>query len=109
MRQIALPKGFKPILGQSWKPKKVGETLQGILRNVRTVHIPKKGREPAREANIYVIHTIDGADVDVWESAALRSLARVKKGTPVYLRYLGPRKIPGGRGAPMRDFLVATK
>lgn len=106
---IALPKGFKPITGlsASWKPRKKGETVQGILRNVRKVNLKKRGKIPARTVNVFTITTERG-DVDVWESAALRALADVKKGSRVAVVYLGPRKIPG-RPTPMRDFAVGVK
>lgn len=106
---IALPKGFKSITGlsESWKPKKKGERLEGALRNVRTIKIPKKGKEPARDWRVYVIATEHG-DVEIGESAALRGLATVRKGSRVCIVYLGKRKIPG-RPQPMRDFMVGVK
>lgn len=106
---MQLPKGFKPLtgLGESWKPKKKGETVQGVLRNSRSVNLKKRGKIPARTVQIYTI-TTDHGDVDVWESAALRALANVKKGQRVAIVYLGPRKIPG-RPSPMRDFAVGVK
>lgn len=109
MSSIKLPAGFKAIsgLGEAWKPQKTGESLQGILRNVRTVKVPKKGNRPAREVPIYTIQTAHG-DTDVWHSAGLRALASVKKGQRVHLIYLGKRKIPG-QVNPMRDFMVGVK
>jgi hypothetical protein len=109
MANMKLPAGFKPIsgLGEAWKPTKVGETVHGVLHHVKVVHLPKKGKQPARDWNIYTIRTKAG-DVEVGESAGLRALAKVKKGREVFIQYLGKKKIGGGR-QPMRDFLVATK
>lgn len=104
-----LPKGFTAITsgGNSWKPDKPGESIEGIMVGVKVVTIPKKGRQPERDCNVYKIKTKNG-DVDVWESAGLRALANIKKGKPVYIAYVGKKKIPGQQ-QPMRDFVVATK
>ncbi len=109
MSNLKLPAGFKAVsgLGQSWKPKKKGETVQGILRNIRTVKIAKKGKQPAREWRIAVI-TTDSGDVEIGESAGVRALFDQKKGSRVAVQYLGLRKIPG-RPQPMRDFVVGVK
>lgn len=106
---IALPKGFKPLTGlaSSWKPTKPGDKVEGVLRNIKAVKLPKKGKIPARTVNVFTITTEKG-DVDVWESAALRPLATVKKGSRVAVVYLGKRKIPG-RPQAMRDFAVGVK
>lgn len=109
MNNIKLPKGFKPltVLSTSWKPTKKGDTVEGILRNIKAVNLPKTGKIPARTVNVFTITTSNG-DVDVWESAALRALAKVRKGSRVAIVYLGLRKIPG-RPQPMRDFAVGIK
>lgn len=105
----ALPKGFTAITGggDSWRPEKVGASLQGVLRNVKKVHMPKKGKMAARDVNIYTITTPTG-DVQVWESAGLRALATVKKGRQVFVQYVGKKVIGKGRN-PMREFVVAVK
>lgn len=108
-KQKKLPAGFKAIsgIGGGWKPDKPGATVQGILVRVKVVKLPKKGKDPARDWKIYILKTKDG-EVEIGESAGVRSLGQVKKGREVYIEYLGKKKIGGGR-QPMRDFLVATK
>lgn len=110
-----LPAGFKPIsgIGAGWQPKKPGDSLQGVMGAVKIVKLAakgKKGKQGYREARdwpIYTVITKDGSQ-EVGESAGLRSLAQIKKGRPVFIQYLGKKKLGGGR-QPMRDFLVATK
>lgn len=108
-KKVALPAGFKAIggLGQSWKPAKPGDTLQGVLKAVKKVNLPKKGKIPARTVPVYTIGTKDG-DIQVWESAGLRALGTVKKGKTVAVVFLGKKKIPG-QAQPMRDFAVGVK
>lgn len=109
-----LPAGFNVIsgLGSQWSPKP-GDSIQGILTRIKIVKLPAKGKKgkpnykEARDWPIYTIKTSTG-EVELGESAGTRSLANVKKGRSVYIRYLGKKKLGGGR-QPMRDFLVATK
>lgn len=104
-----LPTGFKAISGggNSWKPAKKGEAIQGVMIGVKTITMPKKGKQPARDVNLYTIRTKD-ADLGVFESGGLRALAKIKKGKQVYIQFLGMKKIPG-QVQPMREYVVATK
>lgn len=109
--KVELPAGFKAIQGggdfaPSWDWKKQ-PVIEGIMHGIRSVKLPKKGKIPAREVQVYTIRTKDG-DVGVWESAGLRALKEVKKGKQVAIVYLGQKKIKG-RPQPMRDFQVGVK
>ena len=104
-----LPAGFKPITGggDSWHPEKPGEAITGIITAVKIVTMPAKGKQPERDVNLYTVKTKDG-DINLWESAGLRALSKLKKGKPVYVEYIGTKQIKKGQ-APMREFIVATK
>lgn len=104
-----LPAGFKAISGggNSWKPAKKGESITGVMGKAKVVSLPKNGRIPARDVNVYNITTKDGS-VDVWESGGLKALAKIKKGKPVYIQFIGMKKIKG-QAQPMREYVVATK
>jgi hypothetical protein len=106
--KVKLPKGFKAIVGgDSWKPEKEGENILGVLAAVELVHMPEKGKTPARDVNKYTIKTKEG-EVVLWQSAGLTALEKVKKGTAVYIEYLGSEVYKKGQ-APMRKYTVATK
>lgn len=104
-----LPAGFKAISGggDSWKPEKKGASINGVMGTVKVVHMPKKGKQPARDVNVHTIKTKEG-DIQVWQSAGLKALEKVKKGKPVYVEFTGKRVIKKGQ-APMREYVVATK
>ena len=105
-----LPKGFSAINsngGDSWRPEKEGDSITGNLVKSEVISIPKKGKIPAKDINLYTVKTADG-DVKVWESAGLRALAKVKKGKAVFIQYLGLKEMGRGKNA-MRDYLVAVK
>lgn len=108
-KKVELPKGFTAITrgGDSWKGEKPGDTLQGVLIGSKTVSMPARGRQPARDVELYSIETEDGTKRDVFESAGLRALADVKKGTPVCIVYVGLKSVGKGKN-PMRDYLVGT-
>lgn len=107
--KVQLPKGWKAITGggNSWKPAKSGESIEGVMLGSKVVSLPKNGRIPARDVNVYTVKTKD-ADVDVWQSGGLKALEKIKKGKPVYIQFLGMKKIKG-QAQPMREYLVATK
>lgn len=110
LKKVTLPKGFKAITGgggDSWKPEKAGATLHGVMAGSKSVHFEKKGNQPARDVNIYTIRTKEG-DVNVWASAGLSALEKIKKGKEVFIQYLGLKKMGKGKN-PMRDYIVATK
>lgn len=106
-----LPSGFKTIsgFGDSWKPVKIGESIQGKMVRARVVKVErKKGKKIVKEkSTIYTLATSHG-EVDVWESAGLRVLSRVKKGQEVFIQFTGKRVITKGQN-PMRVFDVAVK
>lgn len=109
-KKVSLPAGFKAIGGfggDSWQPKKPGDTVQGKFVGTKKVKVPKKGKREGYERNLHTIATKTG-DVQVWQSAGLRALESVKKGTQVAIVYLGKKKIPG-QVQPMRDYAVGTK
>lgn len=111
MAKVTLPKGFQTISGfaNSWKPDKKGASLQGKLVAIKSVEVSRKqGKKIVKaDVNKYTIRTAAG-DVDVWESAGLRTLQQVKKGQEVFIQYIGKRVITKGQN-PMREFLVAVK
>lgn len=105
-----LPAGFKAITGgggDSWKPTKKGESILGTMAGVKSVHFEKEGKRAARDVNIYTVKTKEG-DLNVWESAGLRALAKIKKGKAVFIQYLGDRVMKKGQSA-MHEYVVATK
>lgn len=104
-----LPAGFKAIsgFGNSWKPEKIGASIMGKLTKVKSVHLEKKGKIPARDVSVYTIETKDG-NQDVWESGGLKALTLVKKGQQVFIQFIGKRVIAKGQ-QPMREFVVAVK
>jgi hypothetical protein len=103
-----LPKGYRDITGgASWRPKKPGEHIEGRYAGSKTIHLPKKGRQAARDLNIHRIDTVDG-QLEVLQSAGLKALEGLKKGTSVYIQFTGMKKLGGGRN-PMREFVVGTK
>lgn len=110
MSKVNLPKGFQSIsgFGASWKPEKKGDSITGVLVARTVVEVERKrGKKIVKEdVNKYTIHTATG-DVDVWESAGLRSLQQVKKGQRVFIQYTGSRVITKGQN-PMREFTVAV-
>lgn len=110
--KVSLPKGFTSIggFGESWKPTKKGEILQGKLAGVRVQMVDRKrGKKTVKEPwNIYTIRTSDGGEMQVGESAGLRALSRVKKGQEVYIRFDGKRVIKKGQ-QPMREYTIAVK
>lgn len=105
-----LPKGFKAISGggNSWKPAKPGDSIEGIMAGSKVVSLPKNGRIPARDVNVYSIKQKSGEAIDVWESGGLKALAKIKKGKPVFIAFVGMKKIKG-QSQPMREYLVGTK
>lgn len=110
--KVAVPAGFKAISnmgGDAWKPTKAGASIQGVMGGTKTVQVERKeGKKKVKvDAHIYTIITKDG-DVQVWESAGLKSLSTVKKGKQVFIQYIGQRVITKGQN-PMREYLVATK
>jgi len=111
MAKVTLPKGYQTISGfaNSWKPDKKGASLQGVLVAIKKVTVERKrGKKTVKEdVNKYTFRTLTG-DVDVWESAGLRSLQQVKKGQSVFIQFIGKRIITKGQN-PMREFLVAVK
>jgi hypothetical protein len=103
-----LPKGYKNITGgNAWRPEKAGQHIQGKYAGSKSIDLPKKGKQPARSLNIHRIDTSDG-QVEVMQSAGLKALEGLKKGTSVYIQYVGLKKLGGGRN-PMREFIVGTK
>lgn len=114
--KVSLPKGFTSIggIGESWKPNKVGESLQGTMLGKKTVKVNRTRKEGKKTVkvkepvNVYTIRTTDGGEVQVWESAGLRALASVKKGAQVYIALTGKKVITKGQ-QPMRQYTVATK
>jgi hypothetical protein len=98
-----LPKGFKAVTsggGNSveWKP---GMIVTGNVVEIKTIDKknPKKGEEPT--TRLMRIKTSDGAEVTVWEKAALRGLFDIaKKGKAVFIQHVGMGKAKKGQSAP---------
>jgi hypothetical protein len=111
-RMVELPKGFKAISagGDSWHPKKVGDSITGVLVGVKEVKFPAEKRgtkivRPARSVKVYNIKTATG-DMGVWGSAGLKALAEVKKGKRVFIHFDGMGRAKPGQSAP-RLYTVA--
>lgn len=104
----SLPKGFKEITGQGnfWKGEKVGDTITGKLKSTRVHHFEKNGRIAARDANVYLLTTVDG-DVEVTQSGGLGALTKVKKGQTVFIQFVGMKKLKGR--SDMREYIVGVK
>ncbi len=111
VKKVSLPKGFTSIggMGESWKPDRIGTALHGKMLGVKVVKVERKrGKETVKEpVNVYTIESKDGGEVQVWESAGLRALQKVKKGQGVFIQLVGKRVIKKGQ-QPMRVFEVAT-
>jgi hypothetical protein len=103
-----VPKGFKEITGQGnfWKGKDKGDSITGKLKGTRTHTFPKKGRQEARDANVYLLETADG-EIEVTQSGGLGALTKVKKGQTVYIEFVGMKKLQGK--SPMREYIVGVK
>lgn len=108
-KMAQLPKGFKAIsgFGNSWRPEKPGEMLQGKYVESRAVDLPKKGRIPARTVNVHTIANLEGS-FDIFQSGGLKALETLKKGQTVCILFRGLRKIPG-MAQPMKDYVVGVK
>lgn len=104
---LVLPRGFKAISGgSSWKGENIGDTLTGKLIKVTTEHFEKRGKQPARDVQCYLIEAADGPH-KVFQSAGLKALENVKKGQRVYIGYMGKKVITRGHN-PMREYTVAV-
>lgn len=103
--KVALPKGFTAITGggNSWDFKKQ-KTLQGVLKKIEGPFKSKQYKD--KEFRVARIETKDG-EVSVFERAGTRALFDLKKGSKVFIGYVGKKKIPG-RKEPMEEFIVAT-
>lgn len=112
MSKIQLPKGFKAITGggNSWRPEKPGDQIQGLYVGSKSVHQEAQkvnGRKiPARDVNVHTIKTKNG-EIGVWESGGLRALGKLKKGQKVCVVYAGKKTIKG-QSNPMREFIVGV-
>src|SRR5256885_2277436 len=99
-----LPTGYKPIerggFAASWDFRKQ-PLIEGVFNGFRTIE-QGKGRQK-REVKVT---EIDGRTV--WESAALRPLFDLKKGTRVAIAFTGFKKIPG-RTQPMKLFEIGVQ
>lgn len=104
-----LPKGFKALEGggKFWSGQKPGDQITGKLVKSTVKHFPK-GKYPARDANVYILHTADGRDVEVTQSGGLNAMEQVKKGQTVCIVFLGMKKLKGRR-EPMREYAVGVK
>jgi hypothetical protein len=107
--KFELPKGYKSITGgSSWKPDKPGDFIEGIYNGKKELHMEKRGRIPARDVNLHHIKQSDGSVIDIFQSGGLKALESLKKGTKVFIQYVGKRVITKGQ-QPMREFIVGTK
>lgn len=108
-KTFQLPKGFKAIEGggKFWSGQKPGDSITGKLVKVSVKHFPK-GKFPARDANVYILHTSDGRDVEVTQSGGLNCLEKAKKGQTVCIVFIGMKKLKGRR-EPMREYIAGVK
>lgn len=100
---VQLPKGFKPITGGGGDSVDWTKTpiVQGNVIEVKTIEKknPKKGEDPT--TRLMRIKTKEGAEVTVWEKAALKGLFEVaKKGKAVFIQHLGMGVAKKGQSAP---------
>jgi hypothetical protein len=103
-----LPKGYTSISsGNSWRPEKAGEQVEGVYLGFKVVHQEKRGKMKARDVNVHRIQTSTGV-VEVWQSAGLKALESVKKNSKILIRMIGKRVITRGQN-PMREFIIGTK
>jgi hypothetical protein len=72
----------KPIK-EFWKPKKVGETLEGILKNV----VPNRGRYKNR--NMYLFENEDGEIIGVMGTTILDKILPQYVGKKIKIEYAG--------------------
>jgi hypothetical protein len=72
----------KPIK-EFWKPQKVGETLEGILRRV----VPNRGKY--RNRNMYVFENEDGEIIAVMGTTILDKVLPKYVGKKVKIEYVG--------------------
>lgn len=110
MKKVSLPKGFNPIAaGGQFAPShdfRLEKICTGALLAVRKTTFDK-GKKDERTVRIATIKTAKG-ERSVWESAGNRALFDVKKGTQVFVQYIGMKKLKGKKNA-MREFVVAVK
>lgn len=114
----SLPKGYKALtgFGDSWpgqKPKK-GATLEGKIlkfdatKQTRQEKQGKKTVEKKVTVKICRIQKADGSETSVWESAGMKPLFALKKGTSVFIRFEGMGKAKPGFNAP-KLYTIAHK
>jgi len=72
-------------MAKPWKPKKEGDELQGIYRGVEVVD-GKGKRDPF---NSYHIEMDDGETVRLTSAMLKSKLNQVKRGTYIWLKYVG--------------------
>jgi hypothetical protein len=106
--EVKLPSGFKAIehIGSFWKGREPGDTLEGVMKSRKVKHFPKNGKYKARDANVFIITTKDGRDIEVTQSGGLGALGDVKKGQKVFIGFVGMKKLAGKTA--MREYIVAT-
>lgn len=105
MPKVELPKGFKIVAGNGYAKsfffEDIGDTLQGVVKEVRKIKYQGKARQ------IMTVENDEGI-FSIWDSAQLLPLMEtVEEGEEVYIRFEGMKKLKGKKE--MRLFTVAKK
>lgn len=101
---VKLPAGFKIVAGNGFAKsfffEKVGDTIQGVVKEVRKLKY--KG-----DARLVMTLENDDGIFSIWDSAQLKPLMEnVEEGTEVYIRFDGIKKLKGKKT--MREFTTAV-
>lgn len=112
-KKVSLPKGFTSIGGQgeTWRPTKRGASITGTLAGVRVVKVERKrgGKLVKEPCKVYTVRDSDGGEIQLWQSAGLRAMERVKKGQKVFIRFDGMGKAKKGQNAPKLYTVAVAK